>query len=260
MKKLLFTIGALSVLTGAVSAQSLYAVRESDDTLVRIDISNPNAPTLNPVGPLGTPFAFGGLSMGPGGQLYMVAGRGNNALYTVDINTGAATLVGNHGITDLFGLEWDSRNNVMYATQFSGGRGLYSLSLSNGTATVINPAMALGIGGLAYNSNTDQLIGSNDGAGDLYEINRSNGAQTLLFDGPFVNDSGLTYDPVNNYLWGIDWSGVLFRYDVSNNYARTDVLTGLGAYDGLAYFAVPAPGALALLGLGGVVGARRRRR
>lgn len=256
--KRFIAVGLIAATGAAASAQTLYSVREGDDTLVRIDISNPNAPTFADVGALGVRFDFGGLSFGPGGDLYMIDGRGGRAaLYTVDTGTGTASFVGAHGINDLFALAWDTSTGTMYASQFAGGSGLYTLDPSTGAPTTINPAMSAGIGGLTYNFSTDQLVGSNDGAGDLYDIDRATGAQTLIFDGPFVNDSGLAYDAMNNYYWGIDWSGVLFYYDIGAGYARTDVLTGLGAHDGLAW--VPAPGSLALLGLGGLAAARRRR-
>jgi len=75
--------------------------------------------------------------------------------------------------------------------------------------------------------------------GDLYEIDRSNGDQTLLFEGPFTNNSGLAYDPGRNVLWDIDWSGNLIFFDIDNGYERNDVLSGLGAHDGLAFAGAP---------------------
>ena len=109
---------------------------------------------------------------------------------------------------------------------------------------------------MAYNSRDDDLIGVSDGAGDLYSIDRSNGAQTLLFEGPFTNDSGLAYDSERHILWDIDWSGNLIFFDIANGYARTDVLSGLGPHDGLAF--VPEPTSLLLIGLGPLCALRRR--
>jgi len=258
MKKTFKSIGlaaaALTAMTGAANAGVLYAINNSNDTLVTFD-TNSLAQTV--VGSLGTNVSFGGAAYDPNSDtMYAIGGRNNNALYTVDRGTGAATLVGNHGISDLFGLAYDSLNDVLYATQFSRGSGLYSLDTSTGAATTINGAMANEIGGLAYNSLTDQLIGIEDGAGDLYDLNRANGAQTLLFNGSFVNDSGLAYDPDMNLYWDIDYSGNLYSYDPTNGYARTTHLTGLGSFDGLTYLYsrgpvdTPAPAPLALLGLG----------
>lgn len=238
-------------------AQFLVAVRESSDVLVSID---PNTLVITPVGPLGTSFNFGGLAYDPFTEtLYMIGGRGNNALYTVNITTGAATLVGSHGVTDLLGLEFDTSTGTLYASQFSRGSSIYTLNPTTGAATLLgNPG--IGLGGLAYDSARDILVGVNDGNGDLYSINRSTGALTLLFNGPSNNNSGLAYDPLLDRLWNIDWSGNLFYYSPSNGYARTTALTGLGSHDGLAFIGVPEPSTNLLIGLGMVLFAARRYR
>jgi hypothetical protein len=218
--------------TSNVQAGTLYAVRESDDTLVNID-TDTFAYTV--IGPLGVSFEFGGLTYDPNSQtLYMIGGRGNNNLYTVNRTTGQATLVGSHGMNDLFGLAFDSTNNVLYATQFAGGTNFYSLNTSNGASTLIGN-MGIGIGGLAYNSATATLIGVNDGSGALYSINRTNATITLVSNGSGNNDSGLEYDPDKNLYWDIDWSGYLRSYDIDNSFAVTIHLSSLGSHDGLAY-------------------------
>lgn len=255
MRKFAFSLAAAASLWLVAHAQAgeLYAVRESDDVLVRIDT---DTLAFTDLGPLGVSFAFGGLAWDNStSTMYMVDGRGRRSLYTVDINTGAATLVGAHNIVDLFGLAFDSANNELYGVDFSGSGELFRMNTSNGSATLIGGGAAR-LGGAAYNSRDDDLIAVSDGAGDLYSIDRSNGAQTLLFNGPSTNDSGLAYDGDRHVLWDIDWSGNLIFYDIANGYARTHVLGGFGSYDGLAY--IPEPTSLVLLGLGAVCILRRR--
>ena len=217
---------------GPAQAGFLYTIQEDGDFLQRI---NTDTLQVSTVGPLGVTFNFGGLEYVAGSDtLYMIDGRGSQGLYTVNRTTGAASLVGIHGINDLFGLAFDSTNNVMYGTQYAGGSGLYSLNLTTGAATLI-ANMGVGIGGLAYDSLNDRLVGITDGAGDLYSINRSTGARTLLFDGPFQNDSGLAFDHDQNLFWDIDWAGELYTYDPTNGFNRTTELSAMGSHDGLAY-------------------------
>ncbi|MBU2877876.1 PEP-CTERM sorting domain-containing protein [Aliiglaciecola lipolytica] len=191
--------------------------------------------------------------------VYMVGGRNNNNLYTVNQTSGAATLIGSHGISDLFAIAFDTTTNTLFGTQFSNGSGLFSLNTSNGSATTINAAMGIGIGGLTYNHVTDDLVGMNDGAGDIYSIDRTNGSQSLIHNGAFVNDSGFTFDADKNLYWDIDFSGNLYSYDIANNFARTTHLTGLGSFDGAVYLNevtqeqpndIPEPTTLAILALG----------
>jgi hypothetical protein len=215
----------------------LFSIRDDDNYLVRI---NPDTLGYTVIGETGVASGnFGGMAYDPIHEImYWIPGRYNNNLYTLDLTTGHATLIGPLNVTDLFGLAYDSLNGVLYATQFGTGSGLYSLNVSTGASTLIG-TMSRKIGGLAYNSETDALIGIEDGLGDLYLINRSTGMLTLIYDGSSTNNSGLEYDPVRNYYWDIDWSGNLFFYDIDNAYARTTALSGLDSHDGLAMVTAP---------------------
>ena len=255
MKKLLLSLvlAATFLLPVSVEAGKLFAVREGSDTLISIDT---NTLDFTDIGPLGVTFNFGGLAWDSSSStLYMVDGRGAQSLYTVDTGSGKATLVGRHGVRDLFGLAYDSKNDDLYGATFTGTLRLYTMDRGDGSGNA-GPALAHRVGGLAYNSRDDVLIGIEDGAGDLWAIDRNTGDMKLLFAGPFTNDSGLAYDSEKHMLWDIDWSGNLFSYDIANGYARTTHKTGLGSHDGLAF--VPEPTSLLLIGLGALAAFRRR--
>ena len=255
--KTLMAFAAILILSisAKVNAGLLLALDNANDTLVSIDT---DTLALNTVGPLGTDANFAGLAWDPlNGTLYMAGGRNNNNLYTVDMGTGAASLVGEHGIIDLLSIAYDTSTNSLYGAQFSRGSGLYEVNVMTGLATQINAAMSSEIGGMTYNPTTDLLVGIEDGNGDLYEIDRATGNLNLLYDGAFVNNSGLAYDVDKNLYWNIDYSGNLYTYDPSNGFERSTMLTGLGNFDGLAYIygmvnnpepePVNAPSTLALI-------------
>src|SRR4029450_6479029 len=224
-------------------ASTLYTVNNATGVLMRIDT---NTLALTTVGPLGVPFLFGGLAWDSANStLYMVDGRGAQSLYTVNTTTGAATLVGSHGLPDLFGLTCDPANGTMYATQFIVNAPLQTLNLGTGAATAIGTGAGNArIGTLAYNTNTNQLIGLQDclGCAALYSINMATGAQTLLNGaGLDTKHSGMTYDPVLNRFWDVDVNGRLSYFDPANGYAQTQVTTFGVPLDGLAFVTGGAP-------------------
>lgn len=260
-----FAVLMLAGLEGA-SGGTLFAVRGNDDHLVSIDTGTF---AVTDIGALGVAFSFGGLAYDPNSEtLYMLDGRELRRLYTVNQSTGVAMLVGTHGVEDLFGLAFDSKNNVLYGAQYRLAEELYTLNTTTGTATLVGTPVPAVIqkDGLAYDSRRDKLVVMEAGVGDLYELNRSTAAATLLFSsGTFINNSGLAYDNDADLYWDLDFDGNLRSFDPNNGYAMTleaDLGSGL-QWDGLAYLtsvAIPEPSTLTIMSLGLIALIKRRRR
>ncbi|MCB9671011.1 MAG: hypothetical protein H6734_16135 [Alphaproteobacteria bacterium] len=208
----------------------LFTVREDDSVLVSID---PDTLVFTDVGPLGTAFEFGELAYhAPSATLYMVAGRGNDALYTVDPATGAATLVGIHGIGDMFSLEVDGAGDLIAWSDTTGQ--LYELDRTTGAATV-RGTVSQGYPGFGWDTTRDMLV-SVSAEGTVVELDPSTGATVQVLSAiANLNNNGVTYDPVRDVFWSIGYNRTLDIVDPNDSYSLTNMATTVARHDGLAY-------------------------
>jgi len=97
MRGLIQTLLALIVCSGIACAGTIYLMDDSTNTLLMMD---PVTHVISTVGSTGVGSGnFGDLAYNSAtGTLFWAAGSGNNSLYTLNTTTGAATLVGSHGI------------------------------------------------------------------------------------------------------------------------------------------------------------------
>jgi len=72
-------------------------------------------------------------------------------LYTVDIDTAEATLIGDMGIaTDLVGLAYDEFTDTLYANEGGSSMSLYTVDTATGAATLVGANGFVNIDGLAW--------------------------------------------------------------------------------------------------------------
>ncbi len=204
----------------------LYTIRQSDDVLRRLDLETLQYTT---VGALGVDFSFGDCAWSAStSTLYMVPSTAQN-LYRVNTTTGAATLVGVHGIAQLRALAVHPPSGQLYA--IGGGKQLYRLDPATATATFVGTT-GIVLDGLAWDSRRSRMVGLAPNVvngGTFYVINLTNGvAATLGSAGP-INNNGLAYDSVIDRHWAVDVDGDLLEYDPNAAMARTDRGTGGGA-------------------------------
>jgi hypothetical protein len=265
----------------AMANPVLYSFTWGDGTLQVMDGASTNPPTT--IGPMGVQAKFGGLAYDTfNNTMYMVDGFGDDStttqssLYSVNLLTGAATLIGATGLADVTGLTYDSANNTLYAAQDAPGDPLLTLNTSTGAPAAVGSAIAAGVevDNVAYDSTNGVLYGWVDclGCGVLYSINTGTGVGTVLSStGLDSNDSQIVYDPGTNLLWDLDVRGILTTIDPST-FVQSVVVggptintesSGLALIPGGSNSSTPEPSTMVFIGSGMALllaGYRRRAR
>lgn len=222
--------------TVTVAPRLAYTISESNVTpaLQTVDL---DTGTLTDIGPLGVAYSFGDLAWDRTAQkLYMVDGRGANALYTVDTTTGAATLVGAHGLADLFSIGFAPSG--LYGVTTASGNQLYRFNTSTGAPTLVATITVTGgrMEGLIFDSAHDRMVGETN-SGNFFTVDVSSGAVTALGGATSMNDFGLTYDPIVDRYYTMDYSSRLQWFDPTT-FAATLVKPSLNPHSSVA---IPLP-------------------
>ena len=215
---------------------SFYMIRDLDNMFQRMD---PSTLAITNIGRTTANYQFGDCAWDAAdGKLYMSDGRSTNSLYTINLATGAATLVGVHGLEDMFALAWDSATSTLYGAAGSyPNYNLYRMNQTTGAATLVG---SLGIleylSGMAWESKRSELIGISAGFATIYSINTTTGIATATGGAGLVNDNGLAYDPVIDRLWVADYNGNLYSLDAGNlSYGRTTEATAIESHTCITY-------------------------
>ena len=150
----------------------------------------------------------------PGTGVMYGVDRSSDSLYTVDLTTGAWTLVGDTGINNPERMAYDSLNGVMYGVpDFPTPRGTYTVDLTTGAWTVFGTwSLNTAPDALVYDSDNDVLYGV---AGtNLYSVDRTTGTWTLVPNtvGAYI---GACYVPDDSLAYAITSAGVLHSADLT---------------------------------------------
>jgi hypothetical protein len=212
-----------------------FVINDGTTSLMKIDL---DTNTLTNIGALGVQYEFGDLAWDRATQtLFMVDGRttaNTRALYKVNITTGAATLVGSHGQTDMFALAVDPISGKLFgAVKGTVAPTLFTLNKVTGAASPVGGTTSYE--GLAFDTQRSLMIAIQTGAAAISSVNTANGATQQLASPGGTNDSGMTYDPFIDRFWVADLNGNLFQYDPNNGFARITAKTFTGnGFTGIA--------------------------
>jgi hypothetical protein len=226
----LIMIGVISVLTPAAPAQeaSLYGVNGNQDALIRINTETGRGQV---VGPLGIDIDGGGLDFACDGTLWGFSRSETQAdvavLYTVDIATGAATLVQTFDVAGFpqgIGLEFGPDDSTLY---WRTGTELLILDPENGAIIPVTSGLSNNGSSLTMNPATCADFFSTVRT-RLVRIDPNDGSQTNVGNGTVVYTAlAATQD------------GALYGHN-SRTLFRVDPETGAGLPIGL--IGPPAPG------------------
>ncbi|MCH8227894.1 MAG: hypothetical protein IIC63_05725, partial [Proteobacteria bacterium] len=151
-----------------------YALNSSDAALVTID---PATGRTSSVGPLGRWRDARGLAFDSHMNTLFGAGSGDigtdqQQLITIDTNTGASTPLRSFGFRLVSDLAFDENTGVLYGSSWPSLQ-LLTIDMATGIGTAVGPLGGFGldglplgfisVGGLAFNSRTNTLYGSDTG-------------------------------------------------------------------------------------------------
>lgn len=183
----------------------------------------------------------GGLALQPSTGTVFVTSTGNDSLYTLDLSTGTATLVGAYGITSsivMHGLEFTS-SGVLYASSSHNG-GLYEIDPSTGAATFVGLTTGSSFTNLVWDSHTGTMYTTHSGDDSFRVLDLTLGIATSLgFLTHSTNPQGLAYHERRRKVYLVDnTTDQLYIVNTSSGLATSVGSTGSGNLLGLVYVPV----------------------
>jgi hypothetical protein len=189
--------GVTGVLAQAFSPDgTLYAIYNAGSASAHLATVNIHTGAATPIGsPAGVPLEA--MAFAPDGTLY--AGNFNtNNLYTINLSTGAPTLVGALGFTGIMDMDWDPANSTMYAiASLCAGSSLYSINLATGAGALVTPIPSDNcLMALTVDSANRLLATDFASASPLFQIDPATGNLTNLGNTGLVSTMGAAAAPV----------------------------------------------------------------
>lgn len=260
MKYLALVFAALG-LAASVAAQGRLIAIDSSGALVELNMTTGARTSISTLSSGGTnvsALAYDRQS----GTLWATT-QSNDSLYTLNIDTGVATLVGAFGFNSVMhGLEYNNSTGILYGMDALAGT-LYTINKTTGLATSVGTHGITSNTNLGYNLNNGVMYATNSSTDSLYSVNMATGSMTLIggLGGPTLPNA-LAFNHDNNTMYLTDTQlDTLLTINLTTGAATTVGSTGVGNLQGLAYVnPVPEPATIVGIGLGLVFLLRRRMR
>lgn len=252
----------IALIAGSTQAQ-LFGVDAFSTGFGTIDSTNASWSLIGNSGAVLT-----GLAYQPSQNAFFGVSPSTDSLYRVNETTGQATLIGalGNGYDNVNALAFDPGRDLLFATD-NNTNSFFTISTTSGQATTpiafINNGFTE-IEDLAFDPTSGRLYGITAVQNAIVEINTRTGDTQLVANLPGAVWRGMTWDTDRGSLVlsavNIFNDAGIYRFDLgAGELTQMGNTIGIEAIQGLAYRSVPAPTTLALLGLAGLAGTRRRR-
>lgn len=163
----------------------------------------------------------------------------SEVLVTINPSTGASTVIGPLGFTNVEGLAFDPNTNTLYALEADNGNDtLLTVNTTTGAGMAVGAVGGASfIRSLAFDPNTNTLYGLREDTPDqLITINTATGAGTDVGPLGFSANESLAFDPNTNTLYAVDFNDTLYTINTSTG-AGTAIgpVGGNRTIDGLTF-------------------------
>jgi len=219
---LLAACGVMMAAGSAFGQDTLWGINNADDILGTFTTDDPG--TFNDIGSTGISDFVNSIEFGGDGTLYASAA---NTLYTLDQDTGAATSVGSHNITNgetINDMAWDGSQMWGIGSICGTQSSLWTIDLSTAEATFVCTTDVAGACDVGLTVGADGTVFGHDLVNDIiYEVDPGDCSTNTIINLPFDSNfgQGLTSSDTANYHVAFNnnaFAGELYEFDSSGNF------------------------------------------
>lgn len=207
------------------NASLLYFVNQDNQTLSTYDV---DAHTRDSIGRIWQvePGRFDRGDLGwdvTTGTMFMAPGGSNTGLYTIDLTTGAAAYLFDHGLEDVSAVVFDGMGN-MFLGQTWPERALWAVDKQTGASTRLTVYDTEMGGGFYFRG---QIMYIENYRGRLFVVDPATGdvwfRQLTQVQNEFAS---LTFDADSNLAYSVDEGGEIHAFDATRDFRETVILNG----------------------------------
>jgi hypothetical protein len=160
---------------------------------------------------------------------------GTGCLYTTNVTTFSATLVGCAGV-NITGIGYDKNANVLYGTDQSN---LYTINTTTGASTLVGSfGGPVSMWAMGFDQGSNTLYCVDENTTSLYSINTATGAATLIGATGQDRITDIHVDPATGNMYGVGNNPADF-YLINKATGAATIISGITGTDALGLAGAP---------------------